>query len=207
MNAKDERPLRGRDSLLHAIPSPHQDSRLLPSRATAASQTSSCLSCRKWSAWPSMGSRRSLSACGSFLPQVRSKKTLSTQAAAGTTTPSKANASSICDLSAVARKGSERSMKASAAGTAAPDSATERRTYGTMYGMVKTTVYLPDDLKLALARMARETGRSEADLIRDGIRLAVAQQQPPPPTIGILVSDDPSFAQRVDEHLDGFGRQ
>ncbi len=76
-----------------------------------------------------------------------------------------------------------------------------------MYGMVKTTVYLPDDLKLALARMARETGRSEADLIRDGIRLAVAQQQPPPPTIGILVSDDPSFAQRVDEHLAGFGRQ
>jgi len=76
-----------------------------------------------------------------------------------------------------------------------------------MYGMVKTTVYLPDDLKLALARAARETGRSEADLIRDGIRLAVARQQPPRPTIGIFVSDDPSFAERVDEHLAGFGQQ
>jgi Ribbon-helix-helix protein, copG family len=76
-----------------------------------------------------------------------------------------------------------------------------------MYGMVKTTVYLPEDLKLALERLARETGRSEADLIRDGIRLAVARQQPPAPTLGILVSDDPSFAERVDDHLAGFGQQ
>ncbi len=73
--------------------------------------------------------------------------------------------------------------------------------------MVKTTVYLPDELKAALERVARETGRSEADLIRDGIRLAVARQQPPSPTIGILVSADPTFAERVDEHLAGFGQQ
>jgi len=65
----------------------------------------------------------------------------------------------------------------------------------------------PTTLKLELARVARETGRSEADLIRDGIRLAVARQQPPLPTIGILVSEDPSFAERVDEHLAGFGQQ
>jgi len=73
--------------------------------------------------------------------------------------------------------------------------------------MVKTTVYLPDELKAALERVARETDRSEADLIRDGIRLAVARQQPPSPTIGILVSADPTFAERVDEHLAGFGQQ
>jgi metal-responsive CopG/Arc/MetJ family transcriptional regulator len=76
-----------------------------------------------------------------------------------------------------------------------------------MYGMVKTTVYLPDDLKAALERAAASTGRSEADLIRAGIRWAVSQQPPPEPTIGIMVSDDPHFAERVDEHLVGFGQQ
>ena len=74
-----------------------------------------------------------------------------------------------------------------------------------MYGVIKTTLYLPDDLKAALERAARETGRSEAELMRQGIRLAIAQREPPTPTIGLLVSDDPEFAERVDEHLAGFG--
>jgi Ribbon-helix-helix protein, copG family len=77
--------------------------------------------------------------------------------------------------------------------------------YGSMYGMFKTTLYLPDELKAALERIARETGRSEADLIREGVRLAVASATPPPPTIGILVSDDPHFAEEVDQHLAGYG--
>lgn len=71
--------------------------------------------------------------------------------------------------------------------------------------MQKTTVYLPDDLKIALERLSAETGRSEADLIREGVRLAVAQRVPPSPTIGILVSDDPHFAERADAYLTGFG--
>ncbi len=50
-------------------------------------------------------------------------------------------------------------------------------------------MYLPDDLKAALEQLAAETGRSEADLIREGIR----------------VSDDPHFAEHPDEHLAGFG--
>lgn len=76
-----------------------------------------------------------------------------------------------------------------------------------VYGsaMQKTTVYLPDDLKQALGRLASETGRSEAELIREGIRLALAQRVPPAPTIGILVSADPHFAEQSDEYLSGFG--
>jgi hypothetical protein len=31
------------------------------------------------------------------------------------------------------------------------------------------------------------------------------QQEPPTPTIGIFVSDDPDFAEHVDAHMAGFG--
>lgn len=77
-------------------------------------------------------------------------------------------------------------------------------TYGTLYGMRKTTVYLPDDLKSELERAAVDVGRSEADLIREGVRLAVAQYTLPP-TIPIFVSDDPHFAEHIDDYLAGFG--
>lgn len=73
--------------------------------------------------------------------------------------------------------------------------------------MYKTTVYLPDDLKARLERTAAETRRSEADLIREGIGLAIARHEPPAPTIPIFVSDDPHFAEHADEHLGGFGQQ
>lgn len=36
--------------------------------------------------------------------------------------------------------------------------------------MVKTTVYLPDDLRQALKHAARERGTSEAELIRAAVR-------------------------------------
>ena len=72
--------------------------------------------------------------------------------------------------------------------------------------MIKTTVYLPDELKAELERLAAETGQSEAELIRDGIRLALARRHPVP-TIPILISADPHFAERVDEHLAGFGER
>ena len=72
--------------------------------------------------------------------------------------------------------------------------------------MQRTTVYLSEDLKRALANAAVETGRSEAELIRDGIRLAITQRPPPVPTIGIYVSSDPHFAERADEQLAGLGQ-
>lgn len=72
--------------------------------------------------------------------------------------------------------------------------------------MKRTTVRLPEELKAELKRMAAEEACSEADIIREEIRLAVAQRQPTP-TIPIFISDDPHFAGRVDEHLVGFGER
>ena len=73
--------------------------------------------------------------------------------------------------------------------------------------MTKTTIYIPDDLKSILERMAAETGCSEADLIREGIRLAVAQRRPPPPRLGLFASGDPSLSEKVDDLLEGFGER
>jgi Ribbon-helix-helix protein, copG family len=72
---------------------------------------------------------------------------------------------------------------------------------GTMYGMTqKTTVYLPDDMKLALEREAIRRGCSEAQVIRDAVAKAVNR---PRPVAGLFNSE--SLSERVDELLTGFG--
>lgn len=78
--------------------------------------------------------------------------------------------------------------------------------YGTMYGMRKTTVYLPDELKRALERRAAELGRSEAELIRDALAHELDRARPPPriPLTGEPLGD-PTAAERVDELLADFG--
>lgn len=75
-------------------------------------------------------------------------------------------------------------------------------TAGTMYGMQKTTVYLPDDLKVAVERTARRRGCSEAEVIRQAIAAGV---DAPRPQAGFL--DDEPFAARADELLEGFGER
>jgi anti-anti-sigma factor len=47
------------------------------------------------------------------------------------------------------------------------------------YATKKTTVYLPEDLKSALGRIAREKGRSEPELIREAIRDLVSDTERP----------------------------
>jgi hypothetical protein len=78
-------------------------------------------------------------------------------------------------------------------------------TYGITYGMKKTTVYLPEDLKSALGRIAAQRGRSEAELIREAIGELVKDSEPPRPRLPLFSSDDPTLAERVDEELRGFG--
>lgn len=79
--------------------------------------------------------------------------------------------------------------------------------YGTMYGMVKTTVYLPEELKASLARVASERSMSEAELIREalGEKLAAATAARPRVALFSEGLGDPTAAERVDELLAGFG--
>jgi len=76
-----------------------------------------------------------------------------------------------------------------------------------MGGMRKTTVYVPDRLKSQLARAAEESGRSEADLIREGIELVSGREVGSEPRLPLFASGDPRLAERVDEHLAGFGER
>ena len=76
--------------------------------------------------------------------------------------------------------------------------------YGTMYGIKKTTVYLPDDLKTRLGQAARQAGTSEADLIREGVAFVVERELAPPPELPTF--DLGGIASRADEELaSGFG--
>jgi len=67
--------------------------------------------------------------------------------------------------------------------------------------MNKTTVYLPDDLRDAVKRAALSRGVSEAEVIRDAIRDAVAKKRPKP-KFGLISGGEP-IAHRVDELLNG----
>jgi Ribbon-helix-helix protein, copG family len=75
--------------------------------------------------------------------------------------------------------------------------------------MEKTTLYLPDELKERVEAVARAGGRSEADVIRDAIAVAVAVQKAPEPQIPLpgMSLGDSSVAERACEMLDGFGER
>jgi plasmid stability protein len=79
-------------------------------------------------------------------------------------------------------------------------------TYGILYGMQRSTVYLPEELKNALRRTAAATGRSEAELIREGVR-RVTRDVVPRPRVGVFDSGIPDLAENADLHLEGFGER
>ena len=72
-----------------------------------------------------------------------------------------------------------------------------------IHGMHKTTLYLEDEVRERIARVAKETGRSQADVIRDALRLALMPRGKPR-SIG-LGRGGPDLADRADELLEGFG--
>jgi hypothetical protein len=74
-----------------------------------------------------------------------------------------------------------------------------------MYGMKKTTVYIPDDVKRALQQAAVVRGVSEAELIREALCTLTSKTAPPRPRVPLFKSGKPRLAERVDEALSGFG--
>jgi hypothetical protein len=76
-----------------------------------------------------------------------------------------------------------------------------------MGGMEKTTVYLTPSQKRALSLAARASGRSEAELIREGVDVVTSKRQVPEPTLPLFASNQPDLAERVDENLIGFGER
>jgi Ribbon-helix-helix protein, copG family len=74
-----------------------------------------------------------------------------------------------------------------------------------MYGMDKTTVYLPRELKEGLAAAAKRRHVSEAELIREGVAMAIARAEPRPPRLPLFDSGNPDLARNFDELLRGFG--
>ncbi|HSU82632.1 MAG TPA: CopG family transcriptional regulator [Thermoanaerobaculia bacterium] len=73
--------------------------------------------------------------------------------------------------------------------------------------MTKAVVHLPEDLKADLERVARDEGRSEEELILEGVRRVVDIHRSPAPRVPLFSSGDPTLAERADELLKGFGER
>lgn len=70
--------------------------------------------------------------------------------------------------------------------------------YGTLYPMLKTTVYLPERVQQALADAARHSGRPQAELIRAALE-SYLDRIPRPELLSIGIVDDPSVTGRDSE--------
>ena len=81
-------------------------------------------------------------------------------------------------------------------------------TYGTMYGVKRTTIYLEDDQKRRLEEIAARTALSEAELIRGGVDRVIEEHRPRQRkpqallALGDPLLDDPD---PIVEALEGFG--
>ena len=75
-----------------------------------------------------------------------------------------------------------------------------------MYGMKKTTVYLPDALKARLEELSAETNISEAEAIRAALAEYLDRGRPRP-RAPLFDSGRGDLAEHVDEALRGFGER
>lgn len=66
-------------------------------------------------------------------------------------------------------------------------------------------MYLTTGQKRALARAAKASGQSEAELIRAGIETITSRHRAAEPTIPLFESGQSDLAERADDLLDGFG--
>jgi metal-responsive CopG/Arc/MetJ family transcriptional regulator len=74
-----------------------------------------------------------------------------------------------------------------------------------MYGMRRTTIYLPEELKARVERLAEEQDCSEAEVIRAALDDYTTRERPRPRPALFQTLGEP-IAHRVDEVLaEGFG--
>lgn len=76
-----------------------------------------------------------------------------------------------------------------------------------IYGMEKTTLYLPADLKRAIEETAAARRCSEAKVIRDALVAATRQAAKPRPKLPLFASKAPRLAEHVEQALRGFGER
>lgn len=69
--------------------------------------------------------------------------------------------------------------------------------------MHKTTLYLEEEIRERIARVAKETGRSQAEVIRDALRTFFVRRRKAR-SIG-LGKGGPDLSDRAEELLEGFG--
>jgi len=81
-----------------------------------------------------------------------------------------------------------------------------------MYGMSrkttkKTTLYMPDELKKEIEKIAESDGRTEAAVIRDALVEHVESRRPVKPRLPLpgMTLGDPTIAERAGDLMDGFG--
>jgi predicted DNA-binding protein len=68
--------------------------------------------------------------------------------------------------------------------------------------MVKTTVYLEDEVAVALRQLSAVRGRSQAELVRDALaKYTQAVARPAPKGLGKYRSGEPDVAQRAKDIL------
>ncbi len=76
-----------------------------------------------------------------------------------------------------------------------------------MYGMKKTTVYLPDVLKARLERVAEEKQSSEAEVIREAIDRFTSEREHPRPKAPLFANGAVAAIVDFDQALQGFGER
>lgn len=76
-------------------------------------------------------------------------------------------------------------------------------TYGIMYGMKRTTIYLPEPLKALLEQEASRRGVAEAEIVRQAVDKELRRSAP---RAGLVTAPSVEVhGANLHEHMEGFG--
>ena len=78
--------------------------------------------------------------------------------------------------------------------------------YGMIYGMKRTTIYLPDEMKIAIEQEAVRRGVAEAEVIRAAVGKHLSKVEPPIPRLPVFPEGfGAEIGTRVNELLEEVG--